>query len=153
MTDQTKDQAAQALKDVNTGLKNLTEKVQPMAENALNEAKKAGELSTETKAAVDTALTDLNNLRQAQNDLQVKLGEAEQLFARGGTGNPGTQVDARAGDLAVKDDRIIAMAGNAVQGKRISVPVPRAAFDFICSKSGRWFNSNHHCTKSAVIYS
>jgi F0F1-type ATP synthase membrane subunit b/b' len=40
MTDQTKDQAAQALKDVNTGLKNLTEKVQPMAENALNEAKK-----------------------------------------------------------------------------------------------------------------
>ncbi|MEG2267758.1 MAG: phage major capsid protein, partial [Acinetobacter sp.] len=65
MTDQTKDQAAQALKDVNTGLKNLTEKVQPMAENALNEAKKAGELSTETKAAVDKALTDLNNLRQA----------------------------------------------------------------------------------------
>ncbi len=40
MTDQTKDQTAQALKDVNTGLKNLTEKVQPMAENALNEAKK-----------------------------------------------------------------------------------------------------------------
>lgn len=127
MTDQTKDQTAQALKEVNTGLKNLTEKVQPMAENALNEAKKAGELSTETKAAVDQALTDLNNLRQAQNDLQVKLGEAEQLFARGGTGNPGTQVDARAGDLAVKDDRIIAMVGNVVQGKRISVPVPRAA--------------------------
>ena len=126
MTDQTKDQTAQALKDVNTGLKNLTEKVQPMAENALNEAKKAGELSTETKAAVDKALTDLNNLRQAQNDLQMKLGEAEQLFARGGN-QGGQDVNARAGDLAVKDDRIIAMAGNAVQGKRISVPVPRAA--------------------------
>lgn len=126
MTDQTKDQTAQALKDVNTGLKNLTEKVQPMAENALNEAKKAGELSTETKAAVDKALTDLNNLRQAQNDLQVKLGEAEQLFARGGTPG-GEQVSAKAGDLAVQDERIIAMVGNAVQGKRISVPVPRAA--------------------------
>src|SRR5690606_40078777 len=119
MTDQTKDQTAQTFKDVNAGLKNLTEKVQPMAENALNEAKKAGELSTETKAAVDQALTDLNNLRQAQNDLQVKLGEAEQLFARGGTGNPGAQVDARAGDLAVKDEQIISFASNATSGKRI----------------------------------
>lgn len=127
MTDQTKDQTAQALKDVNAGLKNLTEKVQPMAENALNEAKKAGELSTETKAAVDQALTDLNNLRQAQNDLQVKLGEAEQLFARGGTGNSGAQVDARAGDLAVKDEQIISFASNATSGKRISVAVPRNA--------------------------
>ncbi len=126
MTDQTKDQAAAALKEVNNQLKALTEKVQPMAENALNEAKKANDLSAETKEAVDKTLTDLNNLRVAQNDLQVKLGEAEQLFARGGN-QGGQDVNARAGDLAVKDDRIIAMAGNAVQGKRISVPVPRAA--------------------------
>ena len=100
MTDQTKDQAAAALKEVNNQLKALTEKVQPMAENALNEAKKANDLSAETKETVDKTLTDLNNLRQAQNDLQVKLGEAEQLFARGGTGNPGAQVDARAGNCS-----------------------------------------------------
>ena len=89
MTDQTKDQAAAALKEVNNQLKALTEKVQPLAENALNEAKKANDLSAKTKETVDKTLTDLNNLRQAQNDLQVKLGEAEQLFARGGTGNSG----------------------------------------------------------------
>ena len=126
MTDQNKDQTAAALQQVNAELKNLNEKVQPMAENALKEAQKAGNLSAETKEAVDKALTDLNNLRQAQNDLQVKLNEAEQLFAR--AGKPGTQgANARAGDIAVQDDRIIAMVGNAVQGKRISVPVPRAA--------------------------
>ena len=127
MTDQTKDQAAAALKEVNNQLKALTEKVQPLAENALNEAKKANDLSAETKETVDKTLTDLNNLRQAQNDLQVKLGEAEQLFARGGTGNPGAQVDARAGDLAVEDEQIISFASNATSGKRISVAVPRNA--------------------------
>lgn len=126
MTDQTKDQAAAALKEVNAGLKNLTEKVQPMAENALKEAQKAGELSVETKAVVDQTLTDLNTLRQAQNDLQVKLGEAEQLFARGGN-QANQNANARAGDLAVKHDAVVAMVGNAVQGKRISVAVPRAA--------------------------
>lgn len=126
MTDQTKDQAAVALKEVNAGLKNLTEKVQPMAENALKEAKKAGELSAETKKIVDDTLTDLNNLRQAQNDLQVKLGEAEQLFARGG--QQGNQnANASAGDLTIQHDSVVAMVGNAVQGKRISVAVPRAA--------------------------
>lgn len=126
MTDQTKDQAAVALKEVNAGLKNLTEKVQPMAENALKEAQKAGELSAETKKIVDDTLTDLNNLRQAQNDLQVKLGEAEQLFARGG--QQGNQnANASAGDLTIQHDSVVAMVGNAVQGKRISVAVPRAA--------------------------
>src|SRR5690606_18623818 len=75
---------------------------------------------------VDKTLTDLNNLRQAQNDLQAKLGEAEQLFARGGN-RGGQDVNSRAGDLAVKDDRIIAMVGIFIQCKRISVPVPRAA--------------------------
>ena len=126
MTDTNKDQVAAQLKDVNAALKDLTEKVQPIAENALNEAKKANGLSTEAKKAVDMALTDLNNLRQAQNDLQVKLGEAEQLFARGGS-SAGSDVDAYAGDLTVKDKAVIAMVGNVVQGKRVSVPVPRAA--------------------------
>jgi len=126
MTDTNKDQVAAQLKDVNAALKDLTEKVQPMAENALNEAKKANELSAETKKAVDTALTNLNGLRQAQNDLQVKLGEAEQLFARGGNSGGG-DVDEHAGDLTIKDEAVIAMVGNAVQGKRVSVPVPRAA--------------------------
>lgn len=127
MTDQNKDQTAAALQQVNAELKNLNEKVQPMAENALKEAQKAGDLSAETKNAVDKALTDLNNLRQAQNDLQVKLGEAEQLFARGGQG--GTEKPfARAGDLAVENDAVKDFSGNnVVAGKRLNIAVPRAA--------------------------
>ena len=127
MTDTNKDQVAAQLKNVNAALKDLTEKVQPMAENALKEAQKATDLSAETKANVDKALTDLNNLRQAQNDLQVQLGEAEQLFARGGQGGA-EKAFARAGDLAVEDDAIRAFNGNnVVAGKRLNVAVPRAA--------------------------
>ncbi|MEG8264992.1 hypothetical protein MKR65_17205 [Acinetobacter baumannii] len=42
MSERTNDQAAEQLKQVNATLKELTEKVQPMAEKALNEAKKLG---------------------------------------------------------------------------------------------------------------
>ncbi|MBP4854704.1 phage major capsid protein, partial [Acinetobacter baumannii] len=59
MSERTNDQAAEQLKQVNATLKDLTEKVQPMAEKALKEAKDAGDLSTKTKEAVDQALTDL----------------------------------------------------------------------------------------------
>lgn len=120
------DQAAQQLKQVNASLQALTDTVKPMAENALNEAKKAGELSGETKASVDKVLTDINALRQTQNELQVQLGEAEQLFARGGQGGGQAQND-RAGDLAVKDDGVIQFAQNASAGKRLSIAVPRNA--------------------------
>ncbi|MEI1730848.1 phage major capsid protein [Acinetobacter baumannii] len=128
MSERTNDQAAEQLKQVNASLKELTEKVQPMAEKALNEAKKAGDLSTETKEVVDKTLTDLNILRQAQNDLQVQLGEAEQMFARiGKGGNNNNGVVDRAGDLAVKDEKLIELAKNPSAGKRLSIDVPRNA--------------------------
>lgn len=127
MTDQTKDQAAQALQAVNAQLKDLTEKVQPMAENALKEAQKSSELSAQTKDAVDKALTDLNNLRQAQNELQVQLGEAEQLFARVGA-NGNQQAFQSAGDITAQHEKIIANSGGKITaGTRLSVAVPRAA--------------------------
>ena len=120
------DQAAQQLQQVNASLQALTDTVKPMAENALSEAKKAGELSGETKASVDKVLTDINALRQTQNELQTQLGEAEQLFARGGQGG-GQAQNERAGDLTVKNEGVIQFAQNASAGKRLSIAVPRNA--------------------------
>ncbi|EXD15101.1 phage major capsid protein [Acinetobacter baumannii] len=129
MSERTNDQAAEQLKQVNATLKELTEKVQPMAEKALNEAKKAGDLSNETKQAVDQALTDLNLLRQTQNELQTQLGEAEQMFARIGKGgnNNNNGVSDRAGDLVIKDESLINFTKDVRAGNRLNVNVPRNA--------------------------
>lgn len=121
-----KDQAAAQLQQVNESIKALTDSVKPMAEKALDEAKKAGELSTETKNSVDKAMTDLNSLRQAQNELQVQLGEAEQLFARTAKNN-GQAQNERAGDLAVKNESVIEFSKNVAAGKRLNIAVPRNA--------------------------
>ena len=51
-----------------------------LAENALAQAQKSGEVSAETKAAVDKMLTDQNGDRIKLNALEVRLGEAEQMF-------------------------------------------------------------------------
>ena len=128
MTDQTKDQIAEQLKQVNAKVKELTDKTLPAAENALKEAQKAGELSTETKNKVDELLTDLNTMRDTQNKLQTELGEAEQLFARIGSGN-GDQSPSRnrAGDLVIANDSIIEFSKNVSAGRRLAIDVPRAA--------------------------
>lgn len=128
MTDQNKDQVAEQLKQVNAKVQELTDKTLPAAENALKEAEKAGEMSTKTKNEVDNLLTDLNTMRDAQNKLKTELGEAEQLFARIGSGN-GNQGSAknRAGDLVIANDSIIEFSNNVSAGRRLAIDVPRAA--------------------------
>ncbi len=127
MSDQNKDQTAEQLKQVNASVKELTEKTLPAAENALKEAKKAGELSEKTKNEVDKLLTDLNTMRDTQNKLQTELGEAEQLFAR--IGNGGNQAPARnrAGDLVIVNDSMIDFSRNVSAGRRLSIDMPRNA--------------------------
>lgn len=127
MTDQTKDQTAEQLKQVNASVKELTEKTLPAAENALKEAKKAGELSEQTKNEVDKLLTDLNVMRDTQNKLQTELGEAEQMFAR--IGNNGGQAPARnrAGDLVIVDEAMIEFSKNVSAGRRLAIDMPRNA--------------------------
>lgn len=123
-----KDQTAEQLKQVNAKVKELTEKTLPAAENALKEAQKAGELSNETKNKVDELLTDLNTMRDTQNKLQTELGEAEQLFARIGSGNGGQSLSRnRAGDLVIANDSIIEFSNNVSAGRRLAIDVPRAA--------------------------
>ena len=127
MSEQTKDQVAEQLKQVNASVEKLKDEALKKAENALDEAKKAGELSQETKNDVDKVFTDLNTLRDTQNQLQVQLGEAEQLFARIGQNGGSAPVNARAGDLVVKNESVINQVGAITAGQRISVAVPRNA--------------------------
>ena len=126
MSERTNDQAAEQLKQVNAQLGEIKEQALAKAEDALKEAKNAGDLSQKTKDAVDKAMTDLNNMRDLQNELQVQLGEAEQMFARAGNGS-GAPAHARAGDLVVKDESIVAQVGVITAGQRLSVAVPRNA--------------------------
>lgn len=122
-----KDDVANQLKLVNASVKELTEKALPAAENALKEAKKAGDLSEETKKDVDELITNLNTQRDLQNQLATQLGEAEQMFAR--LGNNGGQSPAknRAGDLVIANDTIIQFSNSVVAGRRIAIDVPRNA--------------------------
>lgn len=122
-----KDDVANQLKLVNASVKELTEKALPAAENALKEAKKAGDLSEKTKNDVDKLLTDLNTQRDLQNQLATQLGEAEQMFAR--LGNNGGQAPARnrAGDLVIVDEAMIEFSKNVSAGRRLAIDMPRNA--------------------------
>jgi len=122
-----KDDVANQLKLVNASVKELTEKALPAAENALKEAKKAGDLSEKTKNDVDKLLTDLNTQRDLQNQLATQLGEAEQMFAR--LGNNGSQAPARnrAGDLVIVDEAMIEFSKNVSAGRRLAIDMPRNA--------------------------
>lgn len=122
-----KDEVANQLKQVNASVKALTDKALPAAENALKEAERAGSLSNETKKEVDKLITDLNTQRDLQNNLQTQLGEAEQLFARVGSGGNQAPARNRAGDLVVVNDSMIDFSRNVVAGRRLSVDMPRNA--------------------------
>ena len=126
MSERTNDQAAEQLKQVNAQLSEIKQEALKKAEDALKEAKNAGEISEKTKNEVDKAMTDLNNMRDLQNELKAQLGEAEQMFARTGNGS-GSPAYARAGDLVVKDEAIMAQVGIITAGQRLSVAVPRNA--------------------------
>jgi len=122
-----KDDVANQLKLVNASVKELTEKALPAAENALKEAKKAGDLSEKTKNDVDKLLTDLNTQRDLQNQLATQLGEAEQMFARIGNNGGQTPARNRAGDLVIVDEAMIEFSKNVSAGRRLAIDMPRNA--------------------------
>lgn len=109
---------------ITAALNTATASFDSKAEMALKEAQKAGELSTETRAVVDKALTEIGALSQTHAALKEQLEKAEQTFARGGrttaeerVPSPGAQVLAYAG---LKD---FAARVNSHERTRISVPI------------------------------
>ena len=115
------------LKQVTASLEKASSDFSKKAEDALKEAKNAGTLSTETKAAVDKMATEYNSLTQAQAKLQAQLGEVEQAFAALPRGAQGKERSRTAGQEVAAYEPLKAFASSLEGGKRLSVPVPRAA--------------------------
>lgn len=81
MTDQNKT-AAEILADVKKELKDATSNFNAKAQEALTEVEKTGKLANKTKTEVDELANKYNALEIAKNDLETRLGDAEQKFAQ-----------------------------------------------------------------------
>ncbi|SEJ49679.1 phage major capsid protein [Pseudomonas sp. NFR16] len=122
MTDKT---TAELLKDVSAELAKASSDFSKKAENALDEAKKAGALSTETKAAVDELALKFNSLTEAEKQLKAKLGEVEQEFARLPSASA-PQIRDSLGGVVIKSEALKQFAASIEGGKRVNIPVSAA---------------------------
>lgn len=116
---------SELLEKVTKELKNASNDFSKQAENALNEAKKAGALSTETKAAVDELAVKFNSLSEAEKQLKAQLGEVEQEFARlpqRGQQGPRDTL----GSTVVKSQALKDFAASVEGGRRVNIPVQAA---------------------------
>ena len=116
---------AELLKNVSAELAKASSEFSQKAEAALGEAKKAGALSTETKAAVDELATKHNSLMEAEKQLKAKLGELEQEFARLPSQSAPQTRDSLGGTV-IKSEALKAFAASIEGNKRLSIPVSAA---------------------------
>jgi len=115
------------LKQVQASLATASANFDKKADEAIKEAKNAGSLSSDTKAAVDKMATEVNTLRTAQNAMQVQLGEAEQAFAALPSLSAQRGAVRSAGQEVVAFEGLKAFAQHIQAGQRLNIPVPRAA--------------------------
>lgn len=120
------------MSDTNELLKNIKAQIEKAnsdfnakAEDALNEAKKAGGLSAETKAAVDKMATELNALRDAEKTLKAAMGELEQHVAQMPVQNA-VQIVKSVGQQVISAEVLKEISSSIQSGKRISIPVQAA---------------------------
>jgi HK97 family phage major capsid protein len=113
------------LKSVSAELAKATSEFSTKAESALAEAKKAGNLSAETKAAVDELALKFNSLTEAEKQLKAKLGEVEQEFARLPSASTPQNRDSL-GQTVIKSEALKAFAASLEGGKRVNIPVSAA---------------------------
>ncbi|WP_397321929.1 phage major capsid protein [Pantoea agglomerans] len=116
--------------DLLTKVSNKLEKVSAefseKAEKALNEAKSSGQLSTETKAAVDKIATEHNALNEAMKTLKTSLGDLEQHVAAQMPLNAAQEVIQSVGQQFVSAEVMKDIRSSLEGNKRISVPVKAA---------------------------
>lgn len=113
----------------------LSGDVKQKAESALAEATKSGQLSAETKVAVDKALTELNILRQEKNELETRLGEAEKVYAS--IPDVGKKTIVSMGERFTKSDGFGDFASRAKGGAKLSHSVEiNAAITSIDTSAG-----------------
>lgn len=119
------DTTAELLKNVSNELKKATDEFSKQAENALGEARKAGSLSTETKAAVDELALKFNSLNEAEKQLKAQLGELEQEFARIPASTAAVSRDT-VGGVVIKSEALKQFSAHVEGNRRISIPVHAA---------------------------
>lgn len=116
--------------DLLTKVSNKLEKVSAefseKAEKALNEAKNSGQISTETKAAVDKIATEHNALNEAMKTLKTSLGDLEQHVAAQMPLNAAQEVIQSVGQQFVSAEVMKDIRSSLEGNKRISVPVKAA---------------------------
>ncbi|MFP2467667.1 phage major capsid protein [Pseudescherichia vulneris] len=113
------------LKKVTASIEDATSKFNAKAEDALKEAQKSGQLSTETKAAVDKMASELNAMREAEKTLKASLGDLEQHVAQMPLANA-AKVAETVGHVVISNEALKAFAASVEGGKRVSVPVNAA---------------------------
>lgn len=113
------------LKQVSAELERASSAFSKQAEEAMNEARKAGGLSEQTKASVDELALKFNSLTEAEIQLKTRLGEIEQEFARLPSPTASPPQDSL-GACVVKSEALKAFASSVEGGKRISIPVNAA---------------------------
>lgn len=113
------------LKKVSAQLEKTSSEFTAKAEAALAEAKNSGQLSAETKTAVDKIATEFNALTEANKTLKSSLGELEQHVAQMPLANAVNTVQS-IGQIVVSAENVKAFAASIEGGKRISIPVSAA---------------------------
>ncbi|MDO4689519.1 MAG: phage major capsid protein, partial [Plesiomonas sp.] len=113
------------LKKVTASIEEASSKFNAKAEEALSEAKKHGQLSAQTKDAVDKMAVELNALKEAEKTLKASLGELEQHVVNMPLANA-KQVVESVGHQVISAEAMKAFASAAEGGKRLSIPVKSA---------------------------
>lgn len=110
------------LKKVTASIEDATSKFNAKAEDALKEAKKSGELSAETKDAVDKMATELNAMKAAEKTLKSALGELEQHVAQMPL-NRAAEVIKSVGQQVISASALKDFAAGIQGSQRLSIPV------------------------------
>lgn len=113
------------LKKVTASIEEATSKFNAKAEDALKEAQKSGQLSEETKAAVDKMASEFNALREAEKTLKAAVGDLEQHVAQMPLANA-KQVVETVGQQVISAEALKTFAASVEGNKRLSIPVSAA---------------------------
>lgn len=109
------------LTEVSSELVRVSDEFSRKSEAAMTEVKNYGELSRETKAAVDQMATAQASLTGMVDDLKARLGEVEQKGAR--RGGDGVDRPKSLGHQAIENQALKDFATSVQGGRRVSIPV------------------------------
>ena len=113
------------LKKVSAKLEEVSGTFSQKAEDALKEAKSSGQLSAQTKEAVDKIATEFNALTEANKSLKASMGELEQHVANMPL-NTAAKVVETVGRQVVSSEVLKSFTAGVEGNKRISIPVNAA---------------------------